>query len=398
MACMKLKAGPKSFNSFDCCRVVTIAIFMGILLFILCILTIEAYNDLPTIATKYSQMSHFPLPLISIQLTKQFNISCEFLFFDFFGNTGDICAKHVTQPIPNNSNGLWTGKFFPNGLSFPIHNQNGLKRILMKFFIIDNSIVDGDPPVFTINIFDSENATMADIMYNETTKNTYFKESSPFVTSIFRSNRYFLGRNYTHHVRMTRKVTKTIVGTFRDCFGFPETYDTLTYITTVNYVTTRNATYFKSAASGFMIDPHNFVIETQIEQRNKSALSVISNVLAVGGALLTLYVLLFGVSSIKPWGVMQKWFFKGVARDRLVKKLKLERSEPKIFSAGSRIDNDDEISLLKNELIELKEFLKYYVVNINWLEEGNGEDENGRIKKALTGLIENCKKLKELLR
>lgn len=109
-----------------------------------------------------------------------------------------MCSKYLTQPILDNDSDQWTGKFTPVGnLSYPISEdvEYGLKRILFRFDVIDDGFVDGNIPVFTINIFDSQNKSMADAMYFETTKDTYFKEASPLVTSIFRSNRYFLGRN-----------------------------------------------------------------------------------------------------------------------------------------------------------------------------------------------------------
>ena len=66
---------------------------------------------------------------------------------------------------------------------------------MFRFDVDNDRLVDGNIPVFTINIFDSVNAIMAEAMYNEAANDTYFQGSSPFVTSIFRNNRYFLGRN-----------------------------------------------------------------------------------------------------------------------------------------------------------------------------------------------------------
>ncbi|CAG8520571.1 10693_t:CDS:2 [Racocetra persica] len=95
----------------------------------------------------------------------------------------------------------------------------------------------------------------------------------------------------TYHIRMTRRITSLIVPSLWDDFGLPPKYDSQAHISSIIYPTTRSETYFMSAISGFMIDPYNFVVETQKEQRNKSALSVISNALAIAGTFLTLDVL-----------------------------------------------------------------------------------------------------------
>ena len=79
-------------------------------------------------------------------------------------------------------------------MAFPrIQAGSGLKRILFKFNIPKDVYVDGDLPVFTVNVFDSTNKTLADM---ESANDGYFEKSTPFMTSVFRSNRYFLGRGY----------------------------------------------------------------------------------------------------------------------------------------------------------------------------------------------------------
>ncbi|CAG8770797.1 25765_t:CDS:2, partial [Gigaspora rosea] len=92
--------------------------------------------------------------------------------------------------------------------------------------ILNDRIVDDGYPAFTINIFDSVNKTMAAKKYDEFVKDTYFKKSNTFVTSSFRNNRFFLGRNTTYHVRMKRQVTNLIMPSFWDSLGFTPKYDT----------------------------------------------------------------------------------------------------------------------------------------------------------------------------
>ncbi|RGB41078.1 hypothetical protein C1646_752459 [Rhizophagus diaphanus] len=344
------------------CRAIIIAIFGTILLTDLIILSIGVHNDLPTVTDGYSEMAEFPVPIVGIQLKNNFTITCYFQLFDYHDDHSN-CSEYLTQPTFNEESGQWTGKFSPiNNLAFP-RNQPPyrLKRILFKFNIPNDVYIYGDIPAFTINMFDPTNQTLAQDMYKALVNDQYYFDSSPLSASIFQTNRYFLGRNYIYHVRMTRKITRTIVGSIKDDFGFPPTRKMLTYITAFVYLTTRNASWYADAASGFMLDPSSFLLEDQTEQRNKNALSVISNVLAIGGALLTFYAFLFGVSSIKPWGIMHKYVFNGTTKrtfnDRLTP------NSTSLFSENLKYDN--------LELDGLKKFLKHYVVNISLLEEDN---------------------------
>ncbi|PKC64117.1 hypothetical protein RhiirA1_537267 [Rhizophagus irregularis] len=347
------------------CRAIRFAIFGTILLTDLIILSIGVHNDLPTVTDGYSEMTEFPAPIVGFQLKNNFTVTCHFQLFNYYDISN--CSKYLTQPTFNEENGQWTGKFSPiNNLAFP-KNQTSyrLKRILFKFNVPNDVYVDGDIPAFTINVFDSANQTLAQDMYRALVNNKYYSDSSPLSASVFRTNRYFLGRNYIYHVRMTRKITRTIVESIKDDFGFPPERETLTYITAFVYLTTRNDSWYADAAAGFMLDPNSFLLEEQTEQRNKNALSVISNVLSIFGALFTFYALLFGVSSIKPWGFMHKRVFNSTTKKTLNEKLKPKPTL--LFSANPEYDNLD----LKEELIGLKEFLKHYVVNISWLEEDN---------------------------
>ncbi|PKY51969.1 hypothetical protein RhiirA4_546874 [Rhizophagus irregularis] len=361
------------------CKAIIFVIFGIILLSDLIILSIGVHNDLPTVTNGYSEMTEFPAPIVGFQLKNNFSVMCHFQLFDYYVDSSN-CSKYLTQPTFNEENGQWTGQFSPiNNLAFP-KNQTSyrLKRILFKFNVPNDVYIDGDIPAFTINVFDSANQTLAQDMYTALVNNKYYFDSSPLSASVFRTNRYFLGRKYVsnnddshdiwimiYHVRMTRKITKTIVESIKDDFGFPPERETLTYITTFVYLTTRNDSWYADAASGFMLDPNSFLLEDQTEQRNKNALSVISNVLAIFGALLTIYAILFGVSSIKPWGIMHKRVFNSTTKKTLNEKLKPKPTL--LFSANPEYDNLD----LKEELIGLKEFLKHYVVNISWLEEDN---------------------------
>ncbi|CAJ0896258.1 10223_t:CDS:10 [Entrophospora sp. SA101] len=184
-------------------------------------------------------------------------------------NTGTICSEHIIQPTP-------LGPFWTE--------------------IDDDGIIDGDLPAFTINIFDSGDEKSSEAMYAEAVKDTYFDNSSDTSSLI-------------------TKVTNRITPSFKDNFGFQPNRETQSYITTIIYPTSRNSSFFAPGVAGFMIDPHNFVLETRTEQRQ--FLSVISNVLAVWGTFLTLYAILFGVGRIKPWGVIQKHFFKKHTHDEL---------------------------------------------------------------------------------
>ncbi|PKY14176.1 hypothetical protein RhiirB3_465892 [Rhizophagus irregularis] len=256
---------------------IIIVIFGIILLGDLIILSIGVHNDLLTVTDRYSEMTEFPAPIVGFQLKNNFTITCHFQLFGYY---------------------------------------------------------DGDIPAFTINVFNSTNQTLAQDMYEVLVNNKYYSDSSPLSASVYRTNRYFLGRNYIYHVRMTRKITRTIVKSIKDDFRFPPECETLTYITAFVYLTTKNDSWYADAAAGFMLDPNSFLLEEQTEQRNKN-------------------------------GFIHKRVFNSTTKKTLNEKLKPKPTL--LFSANPEYDNLD----LKEELIGLKEFLKLYVINISWLEEDN---------------------------
>ena len=61
---------------------------------------------------------------------------------------------------------------------------------------------------------------------------------------------------------------------------------------------------------------------------------------------------------------MQKYFFKETTHTSITERL---GSKPKLLFSVDIRNNDHELDLvkLKNELVDLKEFLKHYVVNIS---------------------------------
>ncbi|CAJ0835159.1 3129_t:CDS:2 [Entrophospora sp. SA101] len=105
--------------------------------------------------------------------------------------------------------------------------------------------------------------------------------------------------------------------------------------------------------ANFYIQPQNFLLETEVEQRNKNALSVISNVLAVWGGLTALYIFLFGADSIKPWGFIQERILKNVMHNKL-------RTAPfkKEGTPEERIE-------------ALETFLKDYVIDVGLIDQLN---------------------------
>ncbi|CAH1764528.1 4129_t:CDS:2, partial [Entrophospora sp. SA101] len=91
-------------------------------------------------------------------------------------DTSSICSKHITQPTPLGLH--WTGKFLPNNLYFPnTEPKNRLKRILFRFELADDGIIDGDIPTFTINIFDS-GSTHVPLFYKNKENSDKNEESS----------------------------------------------------------------------------------------------------------------------------------------------------------------------------------------------------------------------------
>nr|CAG8629995.1 5881_t:CDS:2 [Entrophospora candida] len=327
LLCCKRSRKPEPISVIICRKFVVI-LFVSITLAVLVILSNGVHNDTPTITRKYSSMEHFPVPVVYMTSGYQFNIECYYYFTTNKGEDGTLNNEYVKQPTYDNSSREWNGSFFPDNLSFIIgdvnktQNQRNIASFRLRFKITSPKYISTSDGSTSFGLY------MHDQEYN------------PFNDPL--ANRYAL--------RLSRKQRTILRDSPLNNLGLLQRYPSQSYVV-INervYDTTKN-----SSLASFQIFPLSFLLETEIDQRNKNALTVVSNVLAIWGGLTAFYIFLFGDNAIKPWGFVQERVLKNVMHNKL-------RTAPfkKKGTPEERIE-------------ALETFLKDYVIDVGLIDQLN---------------------------
>ncbi|CAJ0838443.1 10407_t:CDS:2 [Entrophospora sp. SA101] len=309
-------------------------------------------NDRPTVTTSYSSMDEFPLPDL---------------------NSVD-CGNYVTQPTLQYNNTYWFGLFAPK-FSFLNNPQLGRQDVMMIFTIVDPSYNhDTDYNTFTISMSDPEHNAIIDPYANSFDNSSY----ANFVTAVQKRNQYDLGVGFQYLIKMTRSQRNVLIDAPQNNFGLSSNYP-IPYIQTTirklykillfneisgadnrnepnseNYDSIRVSLDKTTTVS---ISALHYLLETENEQRQ--FLTVISSIIAVWGGLSVVYIFLFGVNSIKPWGYIQEKCFKRKVLD------KLNKSGAMTFATDPDVEKYSDEARING----LEIFLKDYIVDVSLLKQ-----------------------------
>ncbi|CAJ0644983.1 14547_t:CDS:2 [Entrophospora sp. SA101] len=311
LLCCKRSSKPEPI-SVVICRKFVVILFVSITLTVLVILSIGVNNDTPTITRKYSSMDKFPVP-------------------------GTINNEYVNQPTYDNSSNSWKGSFSPDNLSFIIsgdrnktQNQGDIIKLDLGFEIMDtdhNATEDGYVR-FSISMHDQEYNPYNDTLASGT------DDYSTFVKSLKETGSYPPGNAYV--LRILRKQRTILKDSFLNNLGLPQRYPNKPYVVANDrFAEAIGNTSF----ANFYIQPQNFLLETEVEQRNKNYSS--------------LQLIILGADSIKPWGFIQERILKNVMHNKL-------RTAPfkKEGTPEERIE-------------ALETFLKDYVIDVGLIDQLN---------------------------
>ncbi|CAJ0641644.1 12271_t:CDS:2 [Entrophospora sp. SA101] len=283
-------------------------------------------NDRPTVTTSYSSMDEFPLPDL---------------------NSVD-CGNYVTQPTLQYNNTYWFGLFAPK-FSFLNNPQLGRQDVMMIFTIVDPSYNhDTDYNTFTISMSDPEHNAIIDPYANSFDNSSY----ANFVTAVQKRNQYDLGVGFQYLIKMTRSQRNVLIDAPQNNFGLSSNYP-IPYIQT----TIHSIRVSLDKTTTVSISALHYLLETENEQRQ--FLTVISSIIAVWGGLSVVYIFLFGVNSIKPWGYIQEKCFKRKVLD------KLNKSGAMTFATDPDVEKYSDEARING----LEIFLKDYIVDVSLLKQ-----------------------------
>ncbi|CAG8664939.1 11040_t:CDS:2 [Funneliformis mosseae] len=235
------------------------------------ILCHKMLNEKPTISSTFTTSDSLPAPA---------NV--------------EKCDEYVQQPIfTGKIDHPFVGNFLGN-ISLTGYGDEGVHFVFLNINVKNKLLNLNDSnqeTSFRMTAFDSE----------DTQSNAPI---TPFEESLFYLNKYTVAENFIYKLGFSRKFRKTLCPSPLTYIGFAGTCFTKPYIESImqsapmissnpNYLTVR-------------ISPRSFIVEEEQEQRSGSVINILGNIAALYSSIVFIYVFLFGVDSMRPWGFVHK--------------------------------------------------------------------------------------------
>ncbi|CAG8581805.1 11892_t:CDS:2 [Funneliformis caledonium] len=284
-------------------------------------------NEKPTISSTFTTSDSLPAPAI-----------------DYHGTNVEKCDEYVQQPIfTGNIDHSFVGNFLGN-ISLTGYGDEGVHFVFLNINVKNELLNLNDSnqeTSFRMTAFDSE----------DTQSNAPI---TPFEESLFYLNKYTVAENFIYKFGFSRKFRKTLFPSLLTYIGFAGTYFTKPYIESImqsapmissnpNYLTVR-------------ISPRSFIIEEEQEQRSGSVINILGNIAALYSSIVFIYVFLFGVDSMRPWGVIHK----GCCGFRRIE----EKTKEKLSQSVQPPDLEDGLDGLEKRILYLETFKRFIEKNV----------------------------------
>ncbi|CAB5387874.1 unnamed protein product [Rhizophagus irregularis] len=272
----------------------------------------------PSISTTFTSIDSVLVPSIYLSFAYKFNISC-LIYYDYAGRLNRAiishyvsnskyfienetsCDEYVTQP--NNTGDKdypYGGNFSPKKVELTRYDDIGPYFVYLDINIRDPTFNNLTESFFRMNLYDTENDY---VIYNIESMNKIKSGSmTPFEESLFYLNKYTLTGGYLYKLGFSKKIRRILSKPILSYIGFPSSYDSKPYIeSNIQSVpaASLNATHLRVRLS-----PRNFILEEEQEQRNDNILAAVGIIAAYYSSIVFIYVFLFGVDSMKPWGLI----------------------------------------------------------------------------------------------
>ncbi|RIA94139.1 hypothetical protein C1645_818523 [Glomus cerebriforme] len=283
-------------------------------------------NERPTITTTYTTVDSVVAPGVS-----------------------KPCDEYVTQPINMNytDDHPFVGSFVPEDNIYLSKTNNDTMTpsyIFLNINVIDPiasnySVRDA---VYRLYAYDSSTAAQCN--------------DSPFGESLYYRNKFVLANHLVYRLGYFRKIRNTLEQSLFSFTGFSRKYTTLPYIDSIIQNTPMGPSNDNDVT--IRINPRSFIIEEEQEQRNDTIISIFGTIAAFYSSMVFIYVFLFGVDLMKPWGI---------AHERCCGFRKLEEGiQETLINVVSPPKGDMEARI--NILEEFNRFLRENVIDLSLLE------------------------------
>nr|CAG8588422.1 8844_t:CDS:10 [Entrophospora candida] len=302
------------------------------------------FTEQPNVNISILPLTNPPAPAVHLAFSQDFTISCS-LLYDYDGINSTSCDQYVTQPKNIDFQDFpFVGSFSPKG-----------KINLTRYD-------------------DTENEYVYD------TQHKYFDPSlPPYEESLFYMNKYTLTGNHLFKLGYSRKTRKMLITTPLNYVGIPpQNYFTQNYIeSTIQDIPAQPS---NTAFLTVRISPHNFITEEEQEQRHSTLITALGTIAAYYSSIVFIYVFLFGVESMKPWGFVHNGCcgFRKETKDSLIPILEFGSKNQLKSSKNSTVPEThralrssiatEMLSERIRELESFRIFLEDFVVDTSLLE------------------------------
>ncbi|CAG8511877.1 15570_t:CDS:2, partial [Funneliformis caledonium] len=345
-------------------------------------------DDDPVIQSSIEDAAELPIPNIGFYFLSQyqFNINCTYT--TGFSSTQHSCNDTTTQPKyleyvgRPGSYGHFINK---NNLTFTkLTDPNGLNAITSVFITIYSNKMStdnvDDMSVIQSFVIDSEKSPIDIEKFNLINETAYY-ELPRYVSESITDNSFLLPNRQVLHVKLNRRIRKTIRSKFIGTLGINPSYDVQPYLrSSIQSMPYPVDFEFPTGLfiSNVIFTFPSFLVTVETEQRTRTILGMFGLVGGAWGLAAALYASLFGVDMIRPWGCVQQYCCNLTRYHN-----KLKKTLPTIpFVDPSPSQNVKE---LQDRLNALEFVLKEYVVDVKHLENLN----NFEIRNKELPLIPN---------
>ncbi|CAB5183854.1 unnamed protein product [Rhizophagus irregularis] len=255
------------------------------------------------------------------------------------------CDEYITQPkSTGDSDYPYGGNFSPEGIELTRYDDTGPYFVFLIINITDPTFNVLTEPFFRMTLYDSDDGLSDFERINKTKSDSLI---SPFEESLFYLNKYTLTGGY-------------------DSLEKSSNYLLLPYIE--SSIQGVPAASLDATRLKVRISPRDFIVEEEQEQRNDTIIGALGVIAAFYSSAVFIYVFLFGVDSMKPWGVIH---------DGCCGFKRFKRESVEILAWESSPDTED-IDRRVEALEKFRDFLRGNVVDASLPKHGSRRSRRGR--------------------
>ncbi|RIB09461.1 hypothetical protein C2G38_2251361 [Gigaspora rosea] len=332
-------------------RRIVIILSLILLIIALSTLCLRVFNERPTVSTTIKTDDKILAPIIYMEFKHNFSISC-FLYYSINGTNVASCDDCISQPTGGNGIDFpYIGRFSPkHDIGLTTYSEPGPYYVYLHMYVNTTGLSFNDTAqdsTLRMIAFYAEKDLLP--VYNS-------NSTSPFEESLFYSNKYLLARNSQYIFLYSRKIRKMIdkQHEFSSMIGFPSKHsEPLNYIESIIEPLPMILNSSDQPYSVVRVNPRDFTIVTEEEQRHSTIIGAIGTVVAFYSSVVFIYIFLFGVDSIRPWGIVHNCC--GIK----------EKTQKKLLKDVHLINTDDLESLTQriNDIENFHKFLRHNVVD-----------------------------------